>query len=241
MECGEGWTRSHALTHHKYMFANSSLGTRVSCVTMKGVTPGAESLRALAHPVRLRMLGLLRSEGPATATSLAGRLGLNSGATSYHLRQLAKHGFIEDDVGGIQRGSRRDRWWRAAHRSTEFGSGAGSGQDDAGRDAVGAFLQAVAVVQAEQVQHAVEERDRLPARWREVSTLADWEVRLTPNRAHALLAALERLVDETEGDTEDLDDTSPVVVQLAMFPRPGAVAIGGAADDVADRTLDSHE
>ena len=62
------------------------------------------------------MLGLLRSEGPATATTLATRLGLNSGATSYHLRQLEKHGFIVEDTS---RGNARDRWWRAAHQSTQ--------------------------------------------------------------------------------------------------------------------------
>lgn len=186
------------------------------------------------------MLGLLRSEGPATATSLAVRLGLNSGATSYHLRQLAKHGFIEDDLDGSHDGSRRERWWRAAHRSTEFG-GADSEEDDAARDALGAFLQAVAVVQAEQVQHAVEERDLLPARWREVSSLADWEVRLTPTRARALLAALEELVDETEEEDEGTEDTVPVVVQVAMFPRPGAAGVGGAVDGVVDETIDSGD
>jgi DNA-binding transcriptional ArsR family regulator len=51
------------------------------------VTPDPTALRALSHPVRLRMLGLLRSEGPSTASRLAERLGLNSGATSYHLRK----------------------------------------------------------------------------------------------------------------------------------------------------------
>lgn len=187
----------------------------------------------MAHPVRLRILGLLRSEGPATATSLAARLGLNSGASSYHLRQLARHGFIEDDLDGGHDGSRRQRWWRAAHRSTEFG-GPGNEQDSAARDAVGAFLQAVAVVQAEQVQHAVEERDLLPPRWRELSTLADWEVRLTPDRAHALLEALERVVDETEESSHD-DDTAPVVVQVALFPRPGAVLIDTTVDGVVER------
>jgi DNA-binding transcriptional ArsR family regulator len=69
--------------------------------------PGA--LRALAHPLRLRLLDQLRFAGPATATVLAGRLGQSSGATSYHLRQLAKYGFVEEDPG---RGSRRERWWR---------------------------------------------------------------------------------------------------------------------------------
>lgn len=205
------------------------------------VTPGAESLRALAHPVRLRVLGMLRSEGPATATSLAARLGLNSGATSYHLRQLARHGFIEDDVDGVHAGSRRERWWRAAHRSTGYGEVEADEADEAARDAVGAFLQAVAVVQAEQVQHAVEERELLPARWRGVSILADWEVRLTPSRARALLKAMETLVDGTDDESEEADDSSPVVVQVAMFPRPGTVLIDGAADDGAARVVDRSD
>jgi DNA-binding transcriptional ArsR family regulator len=53
------------------------------------VTPGVQQLKALSHPVRVQMLGILRIDGPATATMLASRLGLNTGATSYHLRQLA--------------------------------------------------------------------------------------------------------------------------------------------------------
>ncbi len=61
---------------------------------------------------------LLRLEGPATATQLAQQLKLNTGATSYHLRQLAEHGFIEEDH---ERGDARDRWWRAAHESTRNG------------------------------------------------------------------------------------------------------------------------
>lgn len=194
---------------------------------MNGPTPvsGAASLRALAHPLRLRMLGLLRSDGPATATSLAARLGLNTGMTSYHLRQLARFGYIEDDVDGVHDGPRRERWWRAAHRSTEYGTG--GEQDEATRDAVGAFLQAVAVVQAEQVQHAVEERGLLPDRWREVSALADWELRLSPERARALMTALEALVEASEEEPVDSSQSAPVVVQVAMFPRPGAVAKNG--------------
>lgn len=72
-------------------------------------------MRALAHPLRGRLLGLLRLDGPSTATLLGQRVGESSGATSYHLRQLAVHGFVED-VEGAGRG--RERWWRAVHRST---------------------------------------------------------------------------------------------------------------------------
>ena len=81
------------------------------------IAPDPTALKALAHPVRLRMLSLLRLDGPATASGLAARLGLNSGATSYHLRQLALHGFIEQDS---ERGNQRERWWRSRHEMTTF-------------------------------------------------------------------------------------------------------------------------
>ena len=55
------------------------------------------AIRALSHPLRVRLLDLLRFDGPSTATLLARRVGESSGATSYHLRQLARHGFIEED------------------------------------------------------------------------------------------------------------------------------------------------
>jgi DNA-binding transcriptional ArsR family regulator len=79
------------------------------------LTPRA--LRGLVHPLRLRLLDLLQADGPATATSLAKRVGESSGVTSYHLRVLAEHGFIVEDT---MRGTGRDRWWRAARRSTWF-------------------------------------------------------------------------------------------------------------------------
>ncbi len=71
---------------------------------------GGEELKAFTHPLRMAMYSALRDYGPATATQLARRLGESSGQTSYHLRQLERHGFVEDDpehTGG------RERWWRA--------------------------------------------------------------------------------------------------------------------------------
>ena len=72
------------------------------------VDPSA--LKALAHPLRVRMLDLLGDHGSATASQLAEQLGESSGTTSYHLRLLAKYGFIEEEP---DRGNRRDRYWRA--------------------------------------------------------------------------------------------------------------------------------
>ena len=75
-----------------------------------------ESLTLLAHPMRYRMMDRLR-QGPATSTTLAQALGLNTGVTSYHLRQMAEHGFIEE-VPELSRG--RERWWRARPMDLRF-------------------------------------------------------------------------------------------------------------------------
>jgi DNA-binding transcriptional ArsR family regulator len=68
-----------------------------------------EALRVLAHPMRQRILRYLRQAGPATSTTLARDLGENSGIMSYHLRQLAEYGFVQDAPG---RGQGRERWWQ---------------------------------------------------------------------------------------------------------------------------------
>jgi predicted ArsR family transcriptional regulator len=180
------------------------------------ITPTPQQLRALSHPVRLRMLGLLRAEGPATATALATRLGLNTGATSYHLRQLATHGFIEDDAA---RGNGRERWWRAAHQSTSTEEPPTTAE----QEAVRAFEQAIAVVQTEFLQRAVEEQELLPEEWQRVTRLSDWMVRLTPAQALALVTALERVVEDVEESAAD--DAGDFMVVLQAYPRPGTQVV----------------
>jgi DNA-binding transcriptional ArsR family regulator len=69
-----------------------------------------EELRALAHPMRQRILRRLIQAGPATSTTLARDLGENSGIMSYHLRLLAEHDFVREVPG---RGQGRERWWQA--------------------------------------------------------------------------------------------------------------------------------
>lgn len=176
------------------------------------ITPDIAGLRALSHPVRLRMLTLLRGEGPATATTLAQRLDLNTGATSYHLRQLAQHGFIEEDT---ERGNARDRWWRAAHSSTrtDFREKGVVDSD------VEAYLTTVALMYAERMRAAVSEMSFLPEEWRTVGTLSDWELSLTPAQAEALVRTLVQTLEEAE-DADD-DAAAPFVVNLNAFPRPG--------------------
>ena len=185
---------------------------------LTSITPSVAGMKALSHPVRLRILGLLRAEGPATATTLAARLGVNTGATSYHLRQLAQHGFVIEDA---ERGNARDRWWKAAHQATR--TGREEHPEVETKEALDALVQSVAVVHTEELQRAVEERGLLPDEWRLASTFSDWGVKLTPARARALVQALAAVIEGEEDEEEE--GAAPFIVQISAYPRPGSVAV----------------
>ena len=195
-------------------FAQVSLQFYDSRVSDSWVTPTPQQLKALTHPVRVRMLGLLRIDGPATATTLAQRLGLNTGATSYHLRQLATHGFVEDDP---ERGTGRERWWRAAHGGTRTAPVAPD--DSEAADTLDAYLQSVVTLYAGLFQGAMEERPLLPEPWRRASTWSDATVRLTPERATEVVERLTAVMEEVE----DMDEGEMFVLNLNAFPLPGRI------------------
>ncbi|WP_196260668.1 ArsR/SmtB family transcription factor [Pelagibacterium limicola] len=155
---------------------------------IKSVIPNLQALKALAHPERLKMLGILRLEGPQTATTLAQRLGLNSGATSYHLRQLAAHALIEADE---TRGNKRDRWWRARHDSTVIEPADMEGK---AQDAGMAMLQAVIAQHAAAAQGAHDRFHSLPAEWQHAQTFSDFTIPLSAERAQALMDEIEAIL-----------------------------------------------
>lgn len=74
------------------------------------------ALRAVAHPLRLRLIGLLRSDGPLTATQAGKRLGESAPSCWFHLRQLAKYGLVEEAAGGHG----RERPWKATAQITKL-------------------------------------------------------------------------------------------------------------------------
>ncbi|MEV0645549.1 helix-turn-helix domain-containing protein [Phytomonospora sp. NPDC050363] len=87
-----------------------------------------EVLRSLAQPRRQQIIQHLTMHGPATSATLARALDLNTGATSYHLRELARQGFVEE-VPDQTHG--RQRWWRYVKRDIRFAPR--GGQDEATR------------------------------------------------------------------------------------------------------------
>jgi DNA-binding transcriptional ArsR family regulator len=155
------------------------------------LTPRA--LRGLVHPLRLRLLDLLQADGPATATSLAKRVGESSGVTSYHLRVLAEHGFIVEDT---TRGTGRDRWWRAARRSTWFTFR--MPEDPGTEETVEESLRYMRIVAEDQHRRVLAFIGTLTDRRPELRsmpwTVSDWPLQLTLADAQELKVAITDLI-----------------------------------------------
>ena len=178
-----------------------------------------EALRALAHPLRMRILGSLRIDGPATSAILARRLETDSGQTSHHLRLLDRYGFVREapELGKGARG--RERWWSAVHESTSWSDDT----DDlgpGGEEVVNALDRAARrvwdqVIKAYRAQVARQEWS--PA-WREAAGFGDVAIRSTPQRLAALRTELRRVIDEHDLGDQPADDAETVLVVLQAYP-----------------------
>ena len=144
-----------------------------------------ETLRAIAHPIRRKLLALLRYDGPATASELGRRLDESSGSTSYHLRQLARYGFVEEDP---EQPNKRDKRWRAAQQVTSWRRA--ELPDPEGREVSDALERRQILRAVEDFQRWTAGRDRRDPRWDEVGTTCDDLIRLTPSQVAALEADL---------------------------------------------------
>ncbi|MFE3677772.1 ArsR/SmtB family transcription factor [Streptomyces griseus] len=163
----------------------------------------AKGLRAMAHPVRVQVVGLLRRHGPSTATRLAERLGVNSGTASYHLRQLGAAGFVEEDT---ERGNGRERWWRSVHRSTWFNDPELADREP---EAALAYQQSVASIYSLRTRQTLNELRTMPRVWRERFDLSDWVLRLTPEETAALYQELGDVIGRYRRDTPENAATAP--------------------------------
>ena len=181
----------------------------------KDLVLDTSTMKALSHPLRVQIVGLLRRYGPATATTLAQRLGLNTGATSYHLRQLAAYGMIVEDE---TQGNARDRWWKAAHRSTYLQPG------NFGSDETAAYVNAIAESHAATLRLGSQEMPSLPDDWRDIGSMNDYMLLLTPQETSQMLEELYEVVGRyrTQDDAaEPPESARRVTLQLETFRTPG--------------------
>ena len=190
-------------------------------VTVKRLDGG--SLRALAHPLRARIVGSLRGSGPATATILAERLGESSGATSYHLRVLADHGFVVDEPA---RNRGRERWWRAAQDMTSWRPE--QFVDDPDERAAEQWLAGFHSRETMKwLDDWLAQRPSYDPAWVAVSDQSDYRLVMTPGQVRAMVDELHEVIgrhlDQAGGARPEPDalpaDARPIRLLLFAFPR----------------------
>lgn len=148
------------------------------------------ALRAYAHPTRMALVGLLRMEGPFTATRAAELTGESVASCSYHLRILAKYGLVEEAEPGA---AGREKPWRATASYTDWPT---YSTDPAVADAAEALSVAVAESQFHRLMRARELRHTLPPAWQQAETYSDAILYLTPEELSALGERINAVIAE---------------------------------------------
>jgi DNA-binding transcriptional ArsR family regulator len=189
------------------------------------------AMRALAHPLRLRLLEELTLRGPLTATQCADLVGESPSSCSFHLRTLAKYGFVEEAEGGTG----RQRPWRTVALGNRWQSGPDTAP--AVRTAGAALAAQVRRRDRELLDEHLAREAELPAEWLTASIHSNFGSWLTAEELAQLGEALEELWRPYLARLRDHDrrpDGSRLVHMFAhAFPRPEGASPaddGGAAD-----------
>ena len=185
----------------------------------------ARRLRALTHPVRIALIGKLVLHGPLTATEAGELIGESPTTCSFHLRQLAKYGFVEEAGGG----SGRARPWRM----TTIGLSVTAREDSESQLAEDALVRMVRERQLERYWTWLQTRASYPRRWRDAADDSAYVFYLTIEELEQLTedltAILMPLFRERMADPSRRPAGS-VPVQLLLFSYPIAHPEAAAAE-----------
>ena len=193
----------------------------------------ARAMRALAHPVRLALLEALAHAGTMTATQASELLGESPANCAFHLRTLAKYGYVVEAGGG----KGRERPWRRAHAALHITSE----QEDPGAaiaaEELGQFWMDTIL---ERARSALSRRQSWPAEWQHtgLQTQSEYIVYLTPDEAREFGAELDglyrRFYDRVDHPERRPDGAMPIEMLLFSYPLlhlagwPGPAAGEGA-------------
>jgi DNA-binding MarR family transcriptional regulator len=190
-----------------------------------------EALKGLTHPLRVQLFNALAIYGPDTSSGLADRLGESSGATSYHLRQLERHGFVREVHGA---GTARERWWERVPGGVTVSPGAVS-ESPAGRAAVSSVLRQFERDRSQLLSDFIARGpETLDEPWVDASAIVTANLKLTPEQLDALQESWQQWARETLEPLrgQNQPGSRPVQIHFNAFPvldgevTPGAQSAG---------------
>jgi DNA-binding transcriptional ArsR family regulator len=155
-----------------------------------------DALKGLAHPLRLRLLGELNARGSATASQLGAALGESSGSTSYHLRQLERHGFVEEDP---EQGTGRERVWIPRPGGWSLPA-LDLAADPGNAAAVDLVLQNQLQADAQRLLDALAQAPSWPQEWQDATVRRNTHVTLSADQLVAMRAEIDAVIDRYRDD-----------------------------------------
>ncbi|MEV4641464.1 helix-turn-helix domain-containing protein [Actinoplanes sp. NPDC049548] len=171
------------------------------------------ALRAYAHPLRLSLIGMLRRNGPMTATQCAALLNENVPNCSFHLRQLAKYGLAERAPAA----DGRERPWQATARSTSWTDDSDDPESRAAADQLNAAILGQYMRRAE-AYLAV--RGDEPAEWRKAAGFSDDMIYVTAEQLATLTQQVEALLEPYRDKATRSEGSRAVTVVQLVMPTP---------------------
>ncbi len=189
-----------------------------------------KAMRALAHPARLTILNRLGADGSATATEVAQVAGITPSAASYHLRMLAKYGFVED---APPRGDGRERLWRLTDRRLAVGLDAADRPDV--REAKDLLIRAVRRDADNELERALAAATQEPDEWREATRFDRTLLRLDAPEMARLGEEIDKLIEPYRARYRSERDAPPgarvAEAQLNLFPHAKRPVPGLPSED----------
>lgn len=188
----------------------------------------ASTLRALSHPVRIQLLEALGMHGTMTATQVGELIGESPTTCSFHLRQLAKHGFVEEAGGG----KGRARPWRVTGDSLQLTSAPGDPESEMAAEALGRLFQDR---QASRHRTWRDTRHSYPEQWRRAAASSEHFIYMTAAELRQLNDDILKLIDSRFGDRyfrpeENPPGSLPVEIQITDYPMAPPSQLPPASD-----------
>jgi hypothetical protein len=177
-----------------------------------------KALRALAHPVRIALVGQLRVHGQLTATQAGELLGESSANCSFHLRQLAKYGLVVEAGGG----QGRERPWRATAMFTDWPD---VNEDPKVADAVGLLSTVIAEHWMADLRRWIAVRPDEPEEWQQAALFGDTFLYVTAAELADLAERIGELV-EVYLDRQVQPGLRPPGARLVSFVRVAHPIVG---------------
>jgi hypothetical protein len=173
------------------------------------------AIRAITHPIRLALLDALALEGPLTATRAGELISEPPNACSFHLRQLAKYGFVEEAGSGPG----RNRPWRLSHLGMHFGDLHGDPETKLAARGLSRMLQELYFAR---LQAFYDSRGNYPPEWQAVTEAREFMLHVSPDELRTVAEEITAIIDRYRDRLADpaLRPGDSLPIEMLMFSYP---------------------